>query len=777
MTDGSPAARSNFITDIIDADIAAGLNPAQVATRFPPEPNGFLHIGHAKSICLNFGLAEQYGGRCHLRFDDTNPVKEDVAYVESIQNDIRWLGFDWGAHLYFASDYFERMYDVAMDLVARGLAYVDSQSVEEIRANRGGFGAIGTDSPFRTRTVAENRDLLTRMRAGAFADGSHVLRAKIDMAHPNMIMRDPLIYRIRHVHHHRTGDAWCIYPMYDFAHCLEDAIEGITHSICTLEFESSRELYDWVLDTVGGWRPRPRQYEFARLKLDYTVMSKRKLLRLVEDGHVAGWDDPRMPTVAGLRRRGVTPEAIRAFTDMVGVAKNNTVVDYGKLEYCVRQDLETRTPRAMAVLDPLPIELTNWPENQVSQLHLPWRADQEGGREVPFGRHLFIERDDFAETPPTGWRRLAPGGEVRLMGAYLIRCEAVIHDEAGAVVGLRGSVDLDSKGGQAPDGRKVSGTLHWVEASQSVAASVRAYDRLFAVAAPEADPDVDFLTLLNPASLVTTTGARCEPALGGCAPGQRFQFVWQGYFIADTEDSAAGAPVFNRIIGLRDSWAKVDKDDGRPERAAPPAMTAKRKREAKPSHKRSRADVRAAARAADLNLAAAFARFQADWGLSEEDADLLTADAALVAFVEAAVASHGDAKTVATWAVNQLLGVLKDTAVTALPCTGTQFGQLVSLVTTGGLSKSAGREVLGHLVQTGRDPAVLVDELGVGRDDDSDVVDEVVAQILAAHPDELARLRGGDGRLMGFFMGESMRALQGRADGQAVRVSLLAQLG
>lgn len=781
MSEGTISGRSNFITDIIDADIQAGLPQAQIATRFPPEPNGFLHIGHAKSICLNFGLAEQYGGRCHLRFDDTNPVKEDVAYVESIQRDVKWLGFDWGEHLYFASNYFERMFTIAMQLVDDGLAYVDSQSVEEIRANRGGFGEPGTNSPFRERTITENRDLLTRMRAGEFPDGSHVLRAKIDMTHPNMIMRDPLIYRIRHISHHRTGDKWCIYPMYDFAHCLEDAIEGITHSICTLEFESSRELYDWVLDAVGGWQPRPRQYEFARLKVDYTVMSKRKLLRLVEDGVVNGWDDPRMPTVAGLRRRGVTPEAIRAFADMVGIAKNNTVVDYGKLEYCIRQDLESRTARAMAVLDPLPIELTNWPEDKIDMLDIRWRPDTEESRAVPFGASLFVERSDFSEEPPKGWRRLAPGAEVRLMGAYLIRCEDVVRDADGGLVGLTCSVDLDSRGGQAADGRKVKGTLHWVEAESAVNAPVRLYDRLFSSASPEADPDVDFLTQLNPKSLVEATGARMEAALGTCTPGERFQFVRQGYFIADTEDSAEGAPVFNRIIGMRDSWTKTTQDDGRPTRAAPPARIAKRKRDAKPSNKRTRADVRAAARAENPALQAAMARFESDLGLSADEADLLTSEPALVAFVDEAVAQvrgsqHGDAKLVASWVINQLLATLKDTTLAALPCTGAQFGQLVSLVAAGGLSKSAAREVLSHMVVTGRDPTVLVDELGVARAEDSSLVDEAIAEILAAHPDELTRFREGDGKLMGFFMGKSMRALRGRADGQAVRTSLMAQL-
>lgn len=766
---------SNFITDIIDADIDAGLDSARVATRFPPEPNGFLHIGHAKSICLNFGLAQRYGGRCHLRFDDTNPAKEDIAYVTSIQEDVRWLGFDWGEHLYFASDWFERIFEIALKLVDSGDAYVDSQDVDTIRAQRGGFGKPGVNSPFRDRSVAENRDLLLRMRAGEFADGTHVLRARIDMTHPNMVLRDPLLYRIRHVTHHRTGDDWCIYPMYDFAHCLEDAVEGITHSICTLEFESNRALYDWVLDKVGGWDPRPRQYEFARLKLDYTVMSKRKLLRLVEDGTVSGWDDPRMPTIAGLRRRGVTPEAIRAFAELVGVAKNNTVVDIGKLEYCIRQDLEATTPRAMAVLDPLPLELTNWPADKSDTLTLPWRQDGDAAREVTFGRHVLIEREDFSEAPPKKWRRLAPGGEVRLMGAYLVRCTGVTKDDTGRVVGLTGTVDLASRGGQAPDGRKVKGTLHWVDAATALPATVRLYDRLFKVAAPEGDPDVDYVDQLNPKSLTVAPLARVERAVGSAAAATRFQFVRQGYFVADSVESRADALVFNRVIALRDSWGATDVRDGRPARET--AAAAKKKRADKPSQRKRPADVRAAAREANPTLAAAFADMQRTWGWSPSDADLLSADAELVALVTDAVGAGASPTSVARWATNALLAHTKQHGVAGLRCTGAQFGQLVTLVDAGALSKAAAKTVLGELVATGRDPAVLIEELGVARQEDTGALGQVVADIVAAHPDEAARFAAGERQLLGFFMGQAMRATRGKADGQAVRAALQALLG
>src|SRR5512135_2970033 len=484
---------SNFLTDIIDADLAAGRNGGRVVTRFPPEPNGHLHLGHAKSILLNFGLAARYGGRVHLRFDDTNPETEETEYVEGIQADVRWLAGDWSA-LHYASEWFERMYECAERLIREGKAYVDSQPQEAIREQRGDFGRAGVAGPFRDRPAAESLDLFRRMRAGEFPDGACVLRARIDMAHPNVLLRDPLLYRIRHAHHHRTGDAWCIYPMYDYAHPLEDAFEGVTHSICTLEFESNRELYDWVLDQLGPWDPRPRQYEFARLALGYTVMSKRKLLQLVNERRVSGWDDPRMPTIAGLRRRGVTPEAIRAFADLIGVAKNNSVVDIGKLEFAIRGDLEGRSPRALAVLDPLPVTLVNWPEGEIREIQIPWwpAEPQRGVRKVPFGRELLVEREDFALDPPEGWKRLAPGREVRLAGAWRLRCDEVVRGPSGEVAGLR-----------------CSGTLHWVHATRSRPAEVRLYDRLFAAEQPDAAEDL--LSALNPASLTLARGARVEP--------------------------------------------------------------------------------------------------------------------------------------------------------------------------------------------------------------------------------------------------------------------------
>jgi glutaminyl-tRNA synthetase len=557
-------APTNFIRQIVEADVAAGKNGGRVATRFPPEPNGYLHIGHAKSICLNFGLAAAFGGVTHLRFDDTDPAKESMEYVASIQEDVRWMGFDWGERRFFASDYFERLYEFAVQLVRLGKAYVDDLGPDEIREHRGTLTSPGRNSPYRDRSVAENLDRFARMRAGEFADGACVLRAKIDMASPNLVMRDPTLYRIKHASHYRTGERWCIYPMYDFAHCLSDSIEGITHSICTLEFQINRELYDWVLDALAV-PCHPQQIEFARLNLNYTVLSKRKLIELVEKGLVSGWDDPRMPTISGYRRRGYTPEAIRTFCERIGVAKADSTVDIGLMEYCLREDLNRRAPRAMGVLRPLKVTLVDYPEGQVEELDAVNNPEDPsaGTRRVPFGRELFIEREDFMEDPPKKFFRLAPGREVRLRYAYFIRClEAVKDPVTGEVVELRCSYDPQTRGGDAPNGRKVQGTLHWVSAAHAVPAEVRLYGHLFTRENPE---DVGegghFTDSINPASLEVLTGCRLEPALAAAAPGSRFQFERMGYFCTD-RDSRPGLPVFNRSVTLRDTWAKVVKKEG-----------------------------------------------------------------------------------------------------------------------------------------------------------------------------------------------------------------------
>jgi len=552
-----PAAPVDFIRAIVADDVASGKYGGRVATRFPPEPNGYLHIGHAKSICLNFGIAEAFGGTCNLRFDDTNPTKEDVEYVEAIKEDVRWLGFTWH-ELRFASDYFERLYEFAVELIKRGKAYVDSLSADEIRAYRGTLTEPGRNSPYRDRSVEENLDLFARMRAGEFPDGAHVLRAKIDMASPNMNMRDPTLYRIRHAPHHRTGSTWCIYPMYDFAHPLSDAIEGITHSICTLEFEDHRPLYDWLVNELID-HDRPQQIEFARLNLNYTVMSKRKLLQLVQQQYVSGWDDPRMPTISGLRRRGYTPESIRDFCARIGVAKKENVIDVAQLENSVREDLNRRAPRVMVVLRPLKVVITNFPEGEeraVDVINNP-EDPSAGTRKVPFTRELYIERDDFMENPPKKFFRLAPGREVRLRCAYLVTCREVVKDARGEIVELRCTYDPATHGGSAPDGRRVKATLHWVPAPYAFPVEVRLYDRLFSVEDPErVEAGKSFLDSLNPHSLVTLQGCLAEPSLRRAAVGDRFQFERLGYFCVDP-DSRPGALVFNRTVSLRDTWAKI----------------------------------------------------------------------------------------------------------------------------------------------------------------------------------------------------------------------------
>ena len=543
----------NFLEEIIEESIARG--DKRVQTRFPPEPNGYLHIGHAKSICLNFGLAKKYGGLCNLRFDDTNPVKEDVEYVDSIKEDVRWLGFEWAGE-HYASDYFDQLYEWAKELIKKGLAYVDDQTQEQIRQTRGTVTVPGTESPWRNRSVEENLDLFERMRAGEFGDGEKVLRAKIDMAHPNMLLRDPIMYRILHSEHHRTGNKWCIYPMYDYAHGESDSIERITHSICTLEFDVHRPLYDWFIEKLGIFPSH--QYEFARLNLTYTMMSKRKLLQLVQEGIVTGWDDPRMPTISALRRRGYTPESIRMFADKVGVAKRDNVIDLGLLEFCVREDLNKRAERRMAVLDPLKVVITNYPEDKQETVECVNNPEDEsaGRRGVPFGREIWIERSDFMENPPKKYYRLSPGGEVRLRYAYLIRCDEVIRDAEGRVTELRCTYDPESAGGKSSDGRRVKGVIHWVSAAHAVRAEVRLFDRLFTRASLD-DPEEGktFLDYLNPESLRKVTGY-LEPSLAEASVADKFQFERTGYFCMD-RDSAPGRPVFNRTVTLKDSWAKI----------------------------------------------------------------------------------------------------------------------------------------------------------------------------------------------------------------------------
>ncbi len=554
MTTNDTPVSTNFIRQIITQDLKENKNQGKVATRFPPEPNGYLHIGHAKSICLNFGIAGEFKGTCNLRFDDTNPEKENIEYMESIERDVKWLGFEW-AGLYNASDYFEQLYSYAVQLIEQGLAYVDSLSAEEIRVYRGTLTEPGKESPDRNRSIADNLDLFARMRAGEFADGAYVLRAKIDMASPNINMRDPAIYRIRRVHHHRTGDAWCIYPMYDYTHCISDAIEGITHSICTLEFEDHRPLYDWVLDKLQT-PSHPQQIEFARLQLEYTIVSKRKLNQLVTEKHVKGWDDPRMPTIAGLRRAGFTPKSIRDFCERIGVTKQNSWIEMGVLEYCIREDLNENALRAMAVLQPLRVVIENYPDGQVEQLEISNHPQKPelGKRQVPFSKVILIEQDDFAEIPPPKYKRLIEGGEVRLRGSYVIKCNEIIKNAEGVITELRCSYDPDTLG-KNPEGRKVKGVIHWVSEAESAEAEIRLYDRLFTVPSP--DNELNFLDVINHDSLEVLDGCRVEASLAQASPENRYQFERTGYFCLDSVDSVDGKLVFNRTVTLREGgWAK-----------------------------------------------------------------------------------------------------------------------------------------------------------------------------------------------------------------------------
>ena len=566
MNNDNPPLSTNFIQTIINEDLKNNKHDGRVHTRFPPEPNGYLHIGHAKAICLNFGLAIANKGLCNLRFDDTNPSKEDIEYVESIQADVKWLGFDWEDRLFYASDYFEKLYAFTLDLIKFGDAYVCDLSAQEIREYRGTLTDPGKDSPYRNRSIEENLDLFQRMKEGEFPDGSRVLRAKIDMASPNLNMRDPVLYRILRAAHHRTGDKWCIYPMYDYAHPISDALESITHSICTLEFADHRPLYDWALDKVDYTREaqgRPQQIEFARLNLSHTVMSKRKLRELVMEGYVDGWDDPRMPTISGLRRRGYTPASIRDFCDRIGVAKRDSMVDIALLEHCIREELNQHAPRVMVVLRPLRVIIDNYPEDQVEWLEAENNPENQsmGGRQIPFSREIFIEQDDFMENPPKKFFRLSPGGEIRLKSAYIIKCEQVVKDANGAIIELHCSYDPDSRSGGATSGRKIKGTSHWVSVPHSIKAKVRLYEHLFTSENPDdgEEEGADYKSRLNPNSLQVLDDCRVEPSLAAAEPGSRFQFLRQGYFCADPFDSRDGQLVFNRIVSLRDTWAKIQK--------------------------------------------------------------------------------------------------------------------------------------------------------------------------------------------------------------------------
>ena len=761
-------AGRDFVRAIIAADIETGKHGGAVVTRFPPEPNGFLHIGHAKSICLNFGAAADHDGVTHLRFDDTNPETEDELYVRSIQEDVRWLGFDWGDHLYFASDYFERLYQYAMEFIEAGLAYVDSSSEEEIRDCRGTVTEPGRPTAYRDRSVAENLDLFRRMSEGEFADGAHVLRAKIDLASSNMLMRDPVFYRIRHADHYRTGGDWCIYPLYDFTHCLSDSIEGITHSVCTLEFDNNRQLYDWILDHVDVPRPQPRQYEFARLNVEYTLLSKRNLLRLVQDEYVDGWDDPRMPTIAGMRRRGVPAAALRAFCDMIGVAKTENRVDYAKLEYAIRDELNPTAPRVMCVLRPLKLVVDNFGEGEFEELDAPYFPDdigKEGSRLVPFTRELLIERDDFEEDPPKGFRRLVPGGEVRLRYGYVVRCVDVVKDEDGVITEVHCTYDPETRGGSAPDGRKVQGTIHWVSAPHSVPAEVRLYDRLFSVPDPEdVEEGEDFTAHLNPESFAILADARVELSVASDPPDTTYQFERTGYFVQDAVDSKSDHLVFNRVVTLRDSWAKVLRV------AASGAAGARA--ESEPSQSEDGSSTKsedtkrplASPRPEDPGAASRYDGLREKHRLAESEASVLAQDVGLLALFEEGSKHTADEAGLAKWTVNEVPRVLEDRPVDALLFGGRELARLVELVSKGEISGRAAKDVLAVLAEQGGDPEAVIESRGLGRVSDASTLEPMIARLVEANPTQAQSYRDGQTGLMGFFVGQVMKETNGAAD-------------
>ncbi len=766
--------RNDFIRDIIDEDLRTGRHTT-VRTRVPPEPNGYLHIGHAKAICVDFGVARDYQGTCNLRYDDTNPTKEDVEYVESIERDVRWLGFEPSAVL-FSADYFPKMYELAERLVLEGKAYVDDLTDEQIKEYRGTLSEPGKPSPYRDRSPEENLDLLRRMKAGEFPDGARVLRAKIDLANANMKMRDPLLYRIRHAHHHRTGDQWVIYPMYDYAHPLEDAIEGITHSICTLEFENNRELYDWVIDNTGPWNPRPRQYEFARLALEYTVMSKRKLRQLVEEGYVRGWDDPRMPTLAALRRRGYSPEAIRAFCDMIGVAKANSMVDIGKLEHCVRDDLNQTAPRVLGVLRPIEVEVVgDVPASSADAPLFPPDVGKPGSRALPISGRIYIDRSDWSDAPPSDWKRLGPGRTVRLRHAYGITVDEVVaRDAQGNVTKLRAKVVDPGKG---------AGVIHWVDAATSVPAEVRIYERLFKVAKPE-EGGGDFLEHMDRNSLEVIEGARLEQSLAKAPVGSRWQLERVGYFIVD-EDSKPGALVLDRIISLR-----AERAAAQPAQAAPAEKKENVKAKTRPKRK-SPAEYRAEARARDLDLADAYLKAQA-MGLSNEQADLLTGDKPTASlFLETVRAiqenrpdgsmtrgrATNDAALVAKWMINELPRALGDKELEDVlgdaGLGGDRFAELVTLLRDNKITPAVGKTVLAQMVATGKRAHELAATVASAPSVD---LPSAVDAVIAANPDKAAQYKAGKTGLLGFFVGQVMKSTP-NADAAAVNRVVRERLG
>ncbi|AOO64667.1 glutamine--tRNA ligase/YqeY domain fusion protein [Sulfurospirillum halorespirans] len=730
----------DFLRTIVEEDLKSG-KYKEIITRFPPEPNGFPHIGHAKSICINFGIARDYHGHCNLRMDDTNPTTEDMKYVEALKDAVTWLGFNWADHVRFASDYFPKIYDYAVTLVKMGKAYVDSLNEEEIREYRGTIKEAGRRSQFAERSIEENLDLLARMKKGEFKDGEHVLRAKIDMSAANMKMRDPLLYRIRHAHHFRSGDEWCIYPMYDFAHCLSDYIEGVTHSICTLEFENNRDIYDWVLDALDLTPPRPYQHEFARLGINYTVMSKRKLLELVNGNHVNGWDDPRLPTIAGYKRRGYTPESILNFCDQIGIAKANSMVDVAQLEFCIRDDLNQKVPRVMCVLDPLKVTIENYDgEEEIDASYFPHDVPKEGSRKLPFSREIYIERDDFSENPPEGYYRLTPTQPVRLKHAYILTCKEVVKDASGTIIELKAEYHPNSKSGEDTSNIKTKSAIHWVSAKHAKKVEVRLYERLYSNEAPDGLED------LNPNSLHVITHAFVEPAVISEKPDVRFQFERQGYFYADPIDYTDEKPVFNKIVGLKDSWAK--KTEVTPSTPKPEAK--------KPSI------VEGVVAPMSESEQAHFDTYTKELGLNHEIANILARDEQLSSFYEETLTFVNSPISLANIVANEVARELKLDA--PLKFSAKEIAELVTMIDEGTISNKIAKHVFEEMVMTGENPTVIVEAKGLTQISDPEKLKPLIDEVIAKNPDNVAKFKAGNTNLFGFFVGQVLKNSGGKAN-------------
>jgi len=746
--------KKDFLRTIVEEDLKSG-KYKEVVTRFPPEPNGFPHIGHAKSIAINFGIASDYQGHCNLRMDDTNPTKEDTKYVEALKDAVQWLGFDWGENVYFTSDYFTQIYDYAIQLIKMDKAYVDSVDEEQMRELRGTVTQAGKRSEFASRSIEENLDLFEKMKNGEFKDGEHVLRAKIDMGAANMKMRDPLLYRIRHAHHFRAGDAWCIYPMYDFAHCLSDYIEGVSHSICTLEFENNRDIYNWVLNTLGLEAPRPYQHEFARLGINYTVMSKRKLLELVDGGQVSGWDDPRMPTIAGYKRRGYTKESILNFCDQIGIAKANSMVDVAQLEFCIRDDLNKKVPRVMCVLDPLKVTIENYEgSEEIDASYYPHDVPKEGERKILFSKEIYIERDDFNENPPKGYFRLTPEQPVRLRHGFIITCKEVIKDTEDNIIEIKAQYHPDSKSGSDTSGIKVKSAIQWVSSKEAKEVEVRVYDRLYSNEAPTGLED------LNTNSLQVIKNALIEPAVILEKPDERFQFERQGYFYADPIDYTDEKPVFNKIVGLKDSWGKKTDDKPKVKEASKKQV--------------NKVQVVGEVAAMTHEQQVLFDKYTKELKLNSEVSNILARDEKLSSFYEEALNELNSPIALANIVTNDVAKELKDKEINELKFTSVQIAQLIKIVDDGTISSKIAKQVFEDMTQSGTNPTKIVEDKGLVQISDPSIISPIIDEVIVKNPDNVEKFKAGNTKLLGFFVGQVLKTTGGKANPQVVN-ELVAQ--